>query len=376
VPSGLTSNSALLIASTPLTADPEPWFAEALEETRVESQLQPIVASRLPSDRKLALRQIKTIHHKPRQRCVIAYDFRVIDESGIQTNCRVLGKARRKPMKLSAYDIQLRISALTANHSKTPLRVAQPLGIVSSWNLWLQEYLEGQRADELIAPGEYLIVSARIGEALGHLHSLALTTDSVHSFDDELAILRHSLQAVQILDIERIENLIGDCQRLLKSIPVTCLTGIHRDFYPAQVIYKDNEPVGIVDFDLFSWGAAAIDVGNFVAHLKETALRSFGSHSALEDHETEFVNAYLRVNPDVSRESIDVLTVVSLARHVAISQRIPQREVWTQPILSLCEQLMEQVAVRWQTGSEGVRLDPPRAALSGVSSISRFEPNN
>ncbi len=323
----------------------EHWFADALDPACIEAHAQPLVHRCIPDAHQLALELATPIHLKPDRRCVIQYDFQVFDKDGNESIHRVLGKTQQKSLRLTAYDAQLRLNEVLSTQLETALLVPRPLGIIPQWNMWLQEYLVGTRADELIAPGVNLHVSDQIGRSLAYLHNIKLPTERWHTFDDEFAILDDALRAVETIDPGRVDSLLNACRRLLDSIPENCLTGIHRDFYAAQVICSDN--VGIVDFDLFSWGAAAIDVGNFIAHLKETALRRFGSHAALEQHETQFLNSYLENSPDVSRKSIDVLTVTSLARHVAISQRIKPRKVWTLPILTVCEALATQVSDRW-----------------------------
>ncbi len=317
---------------------------EAQDEAQVRERVLPLVQRLFPDATAWRCEPPELIHHKPDRRAIVQYAFSGKRDNGAAIRCVVLGKINFKRLELTSYNTQLCLQELSQTTiDEHSFRVATPLGVVPRWNMWLQRQLAGVRADRLIQPGSSPEVSARIGAVLADLHQLTLRPHRRHSFDNELEILAECLKSVRHVSVLRVRRLLRNCTERLNRIPATNLTGIHRDFYPAQVIYDGS--VGIIDFDLFTLGAAAIDVGNFIAHLKETALREFGSPTALADHESSFREAYLAGNPQVEPDAIEVLTAVSLARHVGISQRIPSRNSWTEPILSLCETLIDKPTV-------------------------------
>ena len=70
-------------------------------------------------------------------------------------------------------------------------------------------------------------------------------------------------------------------------------------------------------------------------------MREYGHPSAFYDLESCFVSGYHSVNPGLSSVAIEDMTVISLARHIAISQRIPGREHTTEAIMLACEEMLK-----------------------------------
>ncbi len=66
---------------------------------------------------------------------------------------------------------------------------------------------------------------------------------------------------------------------------------VHRDFYDKQVIYSENR-VTLLDFDNLACGDAAIDCGNFLAHLTLRVLQSPENTKNLNLGKAEFCQAY------------------------------------------------------------------------------------
>lgn len=120
-------------------------------------------------------------------------------------------------------------------------------------------------------------------------------------------------------------------QAALAALPDGGVTGIHRDFYPDQVLL-DGARVCIVDLDLFARGDPMIDLGNFIAYLAEEALRRHGDLSALQAHEAAFLAGYRSILP-VDADRLAVHRRVSLARHIHISTRFADRRHTTLPLI-------------------------------------------
>ena len=70
-------------------------------------------------------------------------------------------------------------------------------------------------------------------------------------------------------------RLLARCRKLAGGLPALAPRALQRDFYPDQVIVGPGG-LALVDLDLFAEGDAALDAGNFVAHLSEWALRERG----------------------------------------------------------------------------------------------------
>jgi aminoglycoside phosphotransferase (APT) family kinase protein len=137
--------------------------------------------------------------------------------------------------------------------------------------------------------------------------------------DDILDVLSHCKRQVNQLDA-------------LKS-PTT----IHRDFYHDQVLI-DNDHVYLLDLDLLCNGDPALDIGNFIAHIEEQCLRQFDEPHYAQLQIERFIQRYQELAGCDLRSRIETYTTLSWARHIFISNRIPQRNPWTERIIQQCKQ--------------------------------------
>jgi aminoglycoside phosphotransferase (APT) family kinase protein len=157
---------------------------------------------------------------------------------------------------------------------------------------------------------------------------------------DELAILSARLAAVAEAQPgwrERLARLERSCRRVGAAVPEPIPTGVHRDFYHDQVLV-DRERLWLLDLDLYCLGDPGLDVGNFVAHLTELALRRHGSAEALADREEAMTERFVELAGGAVRPAIRAYAALTLARHVSISAQLPDRRRHTGAILELCEQ--------------------------------------
>jgi len=83
-------------------------------------------------------------------------------------------------------------------------------------------------------------------------------------------------------------------------------------------------------------GDPALDLGNFAAHLREHALRVRGDADALSGLERALTEHYCALT-GVAAGAVAAYTTLSLARHIAISQRLPARRHLTGTLLALTE---------------------------------------
>ncbi len=309
------------------------WFAEAMEPAAVVKRLRWL----RNGDARLHSIELKRV--KPNRRCLIRYEVGPHDHHGPAR--QLLGKIRKKGLDLVTAEVHHRLYE-RLKKSPGPLAVAEPAGVITDWQMSLQWCLDGQNAEELLVPDNTTRVAGKIGLALAQLHTLNMPVPRRHTNADELKILENGLERVMAstpVYATRIRHLQDACHALINELKAPEVTGIHRDFYPAQVICH-GEQVGFVDLDLFAVGDPAIDVGNFLAHLKEAALRRFQSAQALQHHETLFLESYLQANPRVTLQAVQVHTLVSFTRQISICQRMPDRRPYLAAIISHCEFLL------------------------------------
>ena len=194
---------------------------------------------------------------KPGRRALVRYampDDRVL-----------LGKLRAKGIDHYAPRIQakLRSSGLDGSDG---VGVPPVAGTVDSLALWLQQAVPGRPLGDMLNNPNSNCLSAMqgTGRALARLHLTPAQTERRWTHADELAVLEKAVPEAGYKDI------LSLAKARLAELPPTLDVGLHRDFYFDQVLIGPDT-VWLVDLDLYARGDAAIDLGNFLAHLDELA---------------------------------------------------------------------------------------------------------
>jgi hypothetical protein len=289
------------------------------------------------------LRTIRVIRYKPGRRCVIEYDLEVERPDAAPEMVTLIGKVRRLRSGKSGYRL---LSALWdagfGADSADGITVAEPIGVVPEFRMWLQRKLQGQVATDLLAApgGEDLV--RRIAEAAHKLHRAGVLAKRRHTMNDELRILHERLPSVARSEPRwagRIERLLDACDRLGAGTlkPEPC--GIHRDFYADQVIVAGPR-LCLIDFDLYCEGDPALDIGNFLGHIREQSLRSLGDPEALTDLEVAMEERFVELAGEETRPAVRAYELLTLARHVHLSTLFPERRPFTGNLLELCEEYL------------------------------------
>ena len=278
------------------------------------------------------------LHQVKDRRSVVHYRWRLVE--GDET-LELIGKSRFTGLDISGIDSQQQLYHASAGCKC--LRLARPVAVIAKWNAWLQEALPGKPLDDLLTPASPTEPLRRVGRALAEFHDLQTQPPRRHTFADELRILEESLDRVRRKRAKRrraLDEIAFVARARMEEVGEAECVGLHRDFYPAQVLY-DGGRVGIIDCDLHASGHPAIDVGNFVAHLQEKALRRFGDYRAMKPHEEAFFEGYRELRP-CDRSARRILTAVSLARHIYISRRIKSRRSITKRLISIVQKQLEK----------------------------------
>ncbi|MBA3641850.1 MAG: phosphotransferase, partial [Acidobacteria bacterium] len=220
------------------------------------------------------------------------------------------------------------------------ITVPEPVGVLADLQMVVQRRVPGEALTCLLEGSRGYPLARRAAEAIAKLHRQAVPAHRQHSVDDEIRILRERL--VMVADSlphwqTRITALLDGCERIAASLHDAPSSGIHRDFYPDQILV-DGDRLYLLDLDLYSNGDPALDVGNFMAHLDEYSLRRFADTERLADRKSAFVERYLELSTRTTRGAIDAYAALSLARHIAISQQFSERRPLTGALLDLCEE--------------------------------------
>jgi len=198
---------------------------------------------------------------------------------------------------------------------------------------------------EGLAGANGLAVARRLAEAAHKLHVADVPARREHTVADELRILHERLDALPAqrpdLGVGRgghpLGRLLAACDRLAATVPAPHSCGIHRDFYPDQVLVA-GERLYLLDFDLYSRGDPALDIGNCIGHITEQAVRTRGDPRALADREAALEDRFVALTGERTRPALRAYVLLTLARHVALSAQRVDRQSFTARLLELCEE--------------------------------------
>jgi aminoglycoside phosphotransferase (APT) family kinase protein len=323
-----------------------PTLARALDPDEVQNHLRTCERVRELVGQP-ELRAIRVVRLKRGRRCLIEYDLSGPDGGEVT----LVGKVRARGADRSTYRVTEALwEAGFSDEAADGICVPEPVGVLRDLGLWLQVKREGVSAALKLGGPDGVALCERIAEVALKLHRAGVEPERRHTLADELGILQARLPRVAAENpawASRIDRLLEACNRLcttLESEPFAeC--GIHRDFYPDQVLV-DGHRLYLLDFDLYCWGDPALDIGNFLAHMTEQSLRSFGEPDGFAAQEQALEEGYLRrARTAVTAARIQAYKTLTLARHVYISTQFEDRRHSTQAILSLCEVRMARHSV-------------------------------
>ncbi len=268
------------------------------------------------------LTKANVVRHKFGRRILIEYHWSHPDHpSEIQ---KVLGKARiGKGLDRKTPELHQQLRALgMVQHTATV--VPRVLGFVHPLGMWLQEKLEG--AAITCGSPTSSEIHRQVGHSLSDFHRCPIELESKHQVQDELELLWRRFDDVETHHPDWAEDLQGvreRCLFLAAQLPKRPPKLIHRDFYFDQVLALP-EGIAMLDLDLATMGPPELDVGNYLAHLDEYAVRFPASSADSEKASQHFLEGYLE-GSRVDTKEVECWRYLSLARHIAISQRIRHR---------------------------------------------------
>ncbi|HKS35224.1 MAG TPA: phosphotransferase [Enterobacteriaceae bacterium] len=319
--------------------------SEASMDTRLAALCDPLkigppllAALNLPSG--YPLPRCRLLRHKPGRRALVEFQ--------LSPSEAVLGKYRHKGMDRHGYQCQM---ALWRDGFCAPASVVvpEPLGPLPEWQLWLQEKRDAEPMTALLRPDNPDLArsGALVGEALAAVQQSgklkAVAAAKRWRLSDELAVLARGLEKVAGLYPHwqsRLAAVLADCTALAQTLEGEVPGCAHRDFYPDQVMLSRDRPDQLVllDFDLCCLSFPALDAGNYLAHVRELALRRDQNINALILHEQAFTQAWLVNSPGISPTSVHQFATLSLVRHIFLSTQFAERTHTTTSLLEVCEQ--------------------------------------
>jgi aminoglycoside phosphotransferase (APT) family kinase protein len=325
--------------------DPSLTFLAATVDPKVVNlQFQSQLLSHLQADA-INVYAIRLMRHKPGKRCLIEYDVEV-KQSGVSQFDTWIGKVRAKGLDRHTYELQRTLwqNGFQAN-SPDGISVPTPIGVIPDWQMWLQQKVPGILATLLLPRANSPHLAHRIADAIHKLHHTNLITERHHGIQQELKILHDRLANVAQQNpqwSDRLKQILEKCDRLAEKISTPRMCGIHRDFYPDQVLI-DGSRLYLLDLDLYTNGDPGLDVGNFNGHLIEHSIRLLGHPDALIHQQNALTDRFVALSGEAVRSSIEVYTGLTLVRHIYLSTQFPVRRSFTESILEYCEYILNHL---------------------------------
>lgn len=295
----------------------------------------------------LRLRAIRVAAYKPRRRCLVEYEIDVAGDNGAAGTMVVLGKIRANRFGNSGYR---RLRALWdagfAADSDDGISVPEPLATIPALRMWIQRKVEGRVVTGLLNGAGGVAVAGPVAAAVHKLHTAGVVPESRHTIDDELRILERCLREVASAEAglaARLGRLVEACARVGAMLPEPAWCPSHRDFYSDQVLGAGRR-LFLIDFDLYCEADPGLDIGNFSGHVTEQSLRLFGSADALAPVERALEARFVSLAGERARWAVRVYAALTIARHVYLSTRFPDRARLTAALLGLAEARLNGLA--------------------------------
>lgn len=322
-------------------ADPQlATVARAIDPVEVEREFKRGLPRLAGPENHVIVKSITVTRHKPGKRCVIEYDVRVERPDGTRRKAILLGKIRARRFGNEAYRLLDAIwNAGFRYQSLDKIAVPEPIGVIPRFQMWLQQKVPGVTSSALLAGPDGVALARRIAEATHKLHCADIPPERTHTMADELRILHECLTRVTEARpawSKRIERILAASDRLGASVPLPKERGIHRDFYPAQVMVWKGW-LYLVDFDLYCRGDPGLDAGNFIGHMIEESLRTCGDPDAGKDREHALEERFVELSGEAVRAAVHAYTTLTLVRHIYLSTQFPERRAFTEALMELCE---------------------------------------
>jgi len=316
-----------------------PMVRLALQPEYMTQRLREILGS-APGIGALELRAIRVRRHKPGRRCLIEYQLVQSNEDGTETLWNLVGKIRAKGLDRRSYDVQ---NALWRDafgpQADDRIGVPLPLGVLPELAMWLQCRVDGAPAMQRLTEPNGAELAGRIAGAIHKLQCAGPHVSRRHGIGNEIRILHQQLADVSEANpswAERIQRVLATSERLGASLPDPVFRPSHRDCYADNVMVNGTW-LYLVDLDLYCMADPALDIGNFIGHVTEFALRTYGRSDALAHLEQALEAGYVDHAGEEVRAAVRIYATLTLVRHIAISHRIPERRAWTPRLLHLCE---------------------------------------
>ena len=233
----------------------------------------------------------------------------------------------------------------------------EPVAYLGPLKLLLQREVPGRPIGPALLRGDELL-ARRLADALHELHTSGVTLERRHSLGNEVDPLP-----------SRVERLSEACPALAPAARrCLALVGraarhpwpwrwrpIPRDFYYDQALVGEHG-LAVLDFDDAAMSEPAIDVANFLGHLRLLSLQETSAPDSLAAVADAFTRRYQQLDPDLDPGLLRVLEGATLLRLADIHLPRSRGEWLATRLLDQSESLLRPLSVPGDaiTGLPGV----------------------
>lgn len=298
---------------------------------------------------------IRLLRHKPGRRALLEYTLAwppapargwgVTPPPGDPSRpVRLLGKVKARGLdRLAAPLLTALREAGFGDGSEDGISVPEPLGQIAALHVWFQRLVPGVPVSIHLGAPDGPELCGRAAEALVKLHQARVRPRREHRLADEREILATRLgrlAAARPTLEARLTRLLEACDRLLARLPFHEPRGLHRDFYPDQLLWN-GERIYLLDLDLHAAGHPDLDAGNFLGHLEEGSLRHPEYRHGMAGCEGAFLESYLRRSVGSRLAGVESFRTLTLVRHVQLCTQFPARAHLLEELLDRCERRLD-----------------------------------
>jgi Ser/Thr protein kinase RdoA (MazF antagonist) len=215
--------------------------------------------------------------------------------------------------------------------------VPEPVAYLVPLKTVLMRAVPGEPITRRLLAGDQAL-AGRTAEALWALHHSGAELTGVHSLERELAPLARRTAELAVADPE-LASLAWSCWAEVEDgagrVTRWRRRPIHRDFYEDQVRAGAHR-LAVLDFDDAALSEPAVDVANFLAHLRLLALQAEGHAAALGAVAATFRQRYGELDPELDPQTVNYLEAATLLRLAHIHRSRPDGARLARGLLSAC----------------------------------------
>lgn len=252
--------------------------------------------------------------YRPGRRATMRYGCGLASGQGLHLCGKTFRDGRGRPLVQQ----HLRISEELRRVCGGRIRVPSPVGFDEELRLALFVWMPGRRGESLATAQESVLDAA--AEALSVLHELpSHGRPEFCATDEQMIVDRWRRVTEQLLPdaapgAQELAGLLADASKRVRRMEIAT---IHRDFYEKQIILSSN-CITVLDLDTLACGDAAVDLGNFVAHLLLRALASGRPHQEHRAQAERFLCGYEQRRGKTDPFQLSYYTASSLFRLGAV----------------------------------------------------------